>query len=129
MPLQYSQDDDGLLHSLAVQQELDEILASPAGIAGYLRRIAALMSESGGDFDATVTLAAAALLEGERPAPTSPPLSDAEQRILEQFGHPREADGNEEYLARRVLTFPDTGSDNWWIASAITLAAAYLEKP
>lgn len=38
-----------------------------------------------------------------------------------------EANFDETGLARRVLEFPDTGSDNWYAASAITLAAAYLK--
>ena len=63
MPLQYSQDDDGLLHALGLQEELDEAVATPESVVEHLRRIAGLMSESGGDFDAAITLRAAKLIE------------------------------------------------------------------
>lgn len=54
-------------------------------------------------------------------------LSAKEREILKQHGHAPEPDFNEERLARRVLELPDTGSDHWYAASAVTLAAAYLE--
>jgi hypothetical protein len=51
-------------------------------------------------------------------------LSDRELSHLRTFGH--ELDLDETSLARRVLEFPDIGSDNWYVASALTLAAQYL---
>lgn len=55
-----------------------------------------------------------------------PWLNGGERGILTHFGHLPDANFNEEKLARRVLEFPNT-SDNWFTASAVTLAAAYLE--
>lgn len=63
MPLQYSQDDDGLHHALGVQEQLEEICASPEATADHLLRIAALMSESGGDFDAAIMRRGAELIQ------------------------------------------------------------------
>lgn len=54
-------------------------------------------------------------------------FSGAEMIVIENAGHPFAPDFDETGLARRVLEFPDTGSDNWYVASAVTLAAAYLK--
>lgn len=54
-------------------------------------------------------------------------LNNAEREILLYFGHQPDPDYNEERLARRVLEMPNTGSEHWYTASAVTLAAAYLQ--
>jgi len=56
----------------------------------------------------------------------APWLNGGERGILTHFGHVPDAEFDEEKLARRVLEFPNTGSENWYCASAVTLAAAYL---
>lgn len=54
--------------------------------------------------------------------------TESEAEIARSHGHEREPDGDESRLARRVLELPDVGSmSNWYVASAVTLAAAYLE--
>ncbi len=53
-------------------------------------------------------------------------FSGVELDVIENAGHPGALDFDEIGLARRVLELPDTGSDHWYAASAVTLAAAYI---
>jgi len=105
--------------------EFDRKSSTIRGLLGMLRPYADGMEAKG--IDCTYMRGKISGLEIalEMLTTTEPALSDSERYILRQFGHPHDPTFNEERLARRVLEMPDT-AENWYVASAITLAEAYL---
>lgn len=49
----------------------------------------------------------------------------AETDVINNFGHDLDVDFHENRLARRLLEMPNT-TENWYLATAVTLAAAYI---